>query len=117
MTNNFKNLDVWKTSLELTVNIYKLTSKLPKTEAYGLSDQMKRSAISIPSNIAEGQKRISKAESAHFCSIALGSAAELETQLYIIQKVYKYDVANELNRCIEISKMLSGLYKHLKPRG
>ena len=75
-----KDLDVWNDAMELVTNIYKLTKSFPKDELYGLTSQMRRSAVSVPSNIAEGAARKNKAEFIQFLHIALGSSSELETQ-------------------------------------
>ncbi len=79
----YQELKVWQTGIEITKAAYKLTSKFPKEERYGLISQIRRCAVSIPSNIAEGHSRESKRELARFASIARGSLAELETQLII----------------------------------
>ncbi|MBO5720510.1 MAG: four helix bundle protein [Bacteroidales bacterium] len=80
---NYKNLLVWQKAMDLVVEIYKISKLLPKEEKYGISDQIRRSAVSVPSNIAEGQSRNSIKEFIQFLSIARGSLAELETQLLI----------------------------------
>ena len=85
--NNYKELKVWNDSVELSVEIYDKIKGFPKQELYGLSDQIKRSAVSIPSNIAEGSGRNSQLEFNRFLSIASGSAAELNTQLIIAHKL------------------------------
>jgi len=77
------DLDVWKKSIKLVTEIYKLTESYPKSEIYGLTSQIRRSAVSIPSNIAEGAARSSTKEFSQFLSIALGSVSELETQLIV----------------------------------
>jgi len=116
MNNNqgFKDLRVWKQGIVLAEQIYSLTSKLPTHERFGLIDQLRRSAISIPSNIAEGQKRLNRQETVQFCGIALGSSAELQTQLILASRLYKLPVEKELGECEEISKMLTGLIKAIK---
>ena len=91
---NFRNYSMWQNSLEVCLEIYQLTRKFPSFETYGLGDQLRRAAVSIVSNIAEGAGRRSEAEFAHFLDIALGSAYELETQL-IIAKRRKY-ISKEL---------------------
>ena len=78
-----KDLDVWKLSVEFVTEIYEMTKFFPKDEIYGLTSQIRRPAVSVPSNIAEGAGRKSKIEFRRFLYIALGSAAELETQLII----------------------------------
>lgn len=115
-THDFKNLFVWQKGMELVVQVYDMTNKLPASEKYGLTDQMRRSAVSIPSNIAEGQKRNGRAEAAHFSGIALGSCAELETQFIILSKIYEFDVSKELFLCAEVAKMLTALIKSLRPK-
>lgn len=85
--NSYKDLTVYQKSLELCILIYKTTEEFPRSEIYGLTNQIRRNAVSIPSNIAEGQKRGHKAEYIQFLRIAYGSGAELETQLVIAQKV------------------------------
>src|SRR5258706_10696824 len=81
MVRSFRDLDVWRLGLELVEVIYRCTATFPKSETFGLAAQMRRAAVSIPSNIAEGQARKSTKEFLQFISIALGSLAELDTQL------------------------------------
>ena len=85
---NFRNLEIWSRGIELVKEIYKLTSKFPSNEKFGLISQMQRASVSIPSNIAEGCSRNSDVEFKRFLEIAIGSSFELETQIII---------ANELN--------------------
>lgn len=113
---SYQNLDVWKNSIDLVVDVYKLTKKLPPEERYCLSDQMRRAVISIPSNIAEGQKRFTISDTVHFCSIALGSLAELETQILIVHKVYDLNVTDLQSKCEIISRMLHALIRSLRAR-
>lgn len=82
-TYNYQNLEVWQRSMLVVEDVYKVCHLLPKTETYALCDQMKRSAVSVPSNIAEGQKRLNRCETIQFTGVALGSMAELETQLIL----------------------------------
>lgn len=84
---SYKELKVWKKAIDLTVKIYQLCKYLPKEETFGLSDQMRRSVVSIPSNIAEGQARNSTKDFIRFLYIPQGSRAELETQLEICKKL------------------------------
>jgi four helix bundle protein len=81
MGKSFRDLDVWKLGVELAETIYRITGRFPKAELFGMTSQMRRAAISIPSNIAEGRARTSSREFLHFLSISRGSLAELETQL------------------------------------
>lgn len=83
----YKDLAVWQKSINFTVEIYKLTQTFPKEELYGLTSQIRRAAVSIPSNIAEGNERNSHKEFNQFLHIALGSAAELDTQLLIAKEL------------------------------
>jgi len=98
-TDSYQNLDVWKKSVDLTVSVYELVKQLPKYEQFALIDQMIRATVSIPSNIAEGQKRYSNKDTINFCGIALGSLAELETQLFIVSKVHHIDTKIILDEC------------------
>ena len=82
-----RDLDVWKEGIELVVKVYEIAQRFPNEERYGLVDQIKRSAISIPSNIAEGAARNSKKEFLQFLHISLGSISELETQLVIANRL------------------------------
>ena|SRR3989338_4625218 len=87
MINSYKDLIVWQKAMELVVEIYKLTESFPKEELYGLTSQIRRSVISIPSNIAEGSRRVSRKDFRNFLMIAYGSGAELETQIEIAKKL------------------------------
>ena len=84
---NFRNYDMWKTSLKLSTEIYQIVNKFPSYERFGLSGQMRRASVSIVSNIAEGSSRSTEKDFAHFLQISLGSAYELETQLYIAHQL------------------------------
>lgn len=111
-----KDLLVWEKSIDLVEQIYKFTKQFPKEELYGITNQMRRCAVSIPANIAEGSGRKNKAEFIQFLHIALGSASELETHLIISQRLgflssNSYDeIMNALN---EIIKMICGLINSL----
>lgn len=110
---SYRQLLVWQKSFELTKDIYLLTNKLPKNETFGLSSQLQRCAVSIPSNIAEGQQRNNIKEYRQFLGIARGSAAELETQLLLVQDIYKLDVGTHLENNKEVQKMLYALLQKL----
>ncbi len=84
---SYKNLIVWQKSMDLVVAIYEITESFPKTEMYGLVSQMRRCAVSIPSNIAEGQRRVGRKDYCHFLSISFGSGSELETQIEIVKRL------------------------------
>ena len=116
MLNSYKELIVWQKSFELVKKIYKITDNFPKSEIYGLSSQMRRASISIPSNIAEGFVRKHKKEFSQFVSIAFGSGAELETQI-LLSKELKFITDKDFNEIDgllqEIMKMLNSLKSKL----
>ncbi len=112
----FKKLLVWQKSMRLAVNVYTMTRRFPAAERYGLTSQIRRCAISIPSNIAEGSQRSSKKESANFLMIAKGSLAELETQLLLcsaLQFLSADEAARYLLDIDEIARMLYSLHRKL----
>jgi len=114
---SYKQLTVWQKAIDLASEIYRLTDKFPKQEQYGLTSQMRRAAISIPSNIAEGYKRRHRAEYLQFLSIANGSAAELETQLILARRLLPHlDGDFSKSECLldEILKMLYVMSSRLK---
>ena len=110
--NSYHDLIVWKKGMELAKNVYLVTEEFPKSEIYGLTNQLRRAAISVPSNIAEGHSRHSTAEFSHFLRISLGSLAELDTQL-ILSKELDYipqDTLNQFNdRISDLRKMIHAL--------
>ena len=109
-----KDLDVWKESMTLAKEVYKLTKSFPQEETYGLASQMKRAAVSIPSNIAEGAARNSSKEFIQFLYMSLGSLAELETQL-LLSRELGFLKNEELNGSVEqIRRMLLGLIKYMR---
>ena len=114
-SSKYKDLKVWMKSIELVSEIYDLVKLLPREERYGLSDQMRRAAVSIPSNIAEGHGRHTDKEFIKFLSISRGSLFELETQLEICRRLNYVD-ASRLSgvgeRITEISKMLNSLINY-----
>jgi four helix bundle protein len=110
----YKKLKVWQKAMKLVVQVYKATRNFPKNEQYGLVSQMRRSVISIPSNIAEGHGRSSDKEIVRFLDIARGSIFELDTQIEISKRLNFLDIQeynNIFNMLDEISRMLSGLKK------
>lgn len=110
----YQDLVVWQKSMDFVVAVYKVVGQLPQKENFALADQMRRSAVSIPSNIAEGQKRSSVKEVIQFSSIAFGSLAEAETQLLLAEKLYKINVTEQLQLAAEIGKMIAALIKSLR---
>ena len=104
---SYKKLVVWQRSIVLVNEIYKLTSGLPSTEKFGLTSQMRRCAVSIPSNIAEGYRRKNRGEYLHFLSIADSSSAELETQIIICKSNFpRLEFTRAEDLLEEIQKML-----------
>jgi four helix bundle protein len=115
MIKGHRDLNAWKKSLDLVEDIYRGTKDFPKEEVYSLTSQIRRSVISIPSNIAEGAARNSKKEFIQFLHVALGSTAELETQLLISERLgYLKESSEYLSKLNEIKKMLLGLISFLK---
>lgn len=112
---SFKDLTVWQKGIELSVLVYELCEQLPTSEQYILCSQLKRAAIAIPSNISEGYRRNNTKEYRQFCGIALGSSAELETQLIIASKLYPTVIIEPaLQICIEVQKILTVILSKLK---
>ncbi len=114
-----KDLEVWKKSIELVTSIYKLTKGFPKEEMFGLTNQMRRAAVSIAGNIAEGAARQSVKEFTQFLYISLGSQQELETQLLIstnLMFISKEDYQNISREAEIVGKLLNGLIKSIKNR-
>ena len=110
-----KDLEVWKKSMDLVEDVYNLMKQLPESEKYGLISQIKRSSISIPSNIAEGAARGSTKEFIRFLDIASGSLSELETQLLLLERLGFCSTEENLSEEIEtIGKMLYGLKLSLR---
>lgn len=116
MIKSYKDLLVWQKSLELSVKIYNITRKFPKEEIYGLTSQMRRCSVSIPSNIAEGKNRATRKDFSQFLRIAYGSGAELETQIEISKKLNFIDSESFSEAEIlldEIMRMLNVMIKKL----
>ncbi|MDP2806324.1 MAG: four helix bundle protein [Gallionellaceae bacterium] len=112
----YRDLKVWQASMRLAGEAYRLSAHFPKHEVYGLASQLQRSAVSVPSNIAEGHGRNSPKEFNYFLGIASGSLAELETQLMLAQQfayLTEEEIASPLQLADEIGKMLKGLQKSL----
>ena len=116
---SYKDLAVWKRSMDLTARVYLVSASLPSDERFGLVSQMRRAAVSVPSNIAEGRQRTSTKDFLRFLAIAAGSLAELETlielanRLYQLQSEQVHELASEAD---EVGKMLRGLQQKLEAR-
>ena len=106
----FEDLIVWKKSHDLTLEIYKITKDFPSEEKFGLVSQMRRAAVSIPANIAEGFKRRGSKDKIHFYNISQGSLGELQYYLILVKDLgFKVDLAKINSLILEIGKMLNGL--------
>ncbi|HVR35976.1 MAG TPA: four helix bundle protein [Methylomirabilota bacterium] len=116
---SFRDLLVWQKGIALTKDIYALTQRFPTDEKFGLVSQLRRAAVSVPSNIAEGQARRSSAEFSQFLSVSLGSLAELETQLIIVKELQlaaERQVDPLIAQVHELQKMLHSLRAKLTTR-
>ena len=114
MKHNFKELLVWKKSIDLVKSIYQITSILPSDERFGLISQMNRSSVSMPSNITEGSGRTSEKEFIYFLNIAISSSYELETQLIITNELFQVDIESVIGQISEVQKMILGLKRNLE---
>jgi four helix bundle protein len=118
MSGTFKDLEVWKAAMELAVRVYRLTAQFPREERYGLTSQMRRAAVSVPSNIAEGKGRASDKELIQFLCHSRGSLFEIETQLTIAEQL-GYHTAEDYNavQCevAQIGQMINGLIRSVRP--
>lgn len=113
----YKNMEIWKKSIDLVEEVYSITKYLPKEEKYAITDQMKRAAISIPSNFAEGQGRNTTKDYLQFLSIARGSVYELDTQLEICLRLKyftKEQIHNTCTLCNEINRMINSIITKLR---
>jgi len=117
MLKSYRDLLVWQKALELTVEIYRFSSTFPRAEVYGLTSQLRRAAVSVPSNIAEGYGRGSRKEYVQFLCISQGSLKELETQVLLAQRL-NYGSETAVDRLLELSeevgRMLGALIRSLR---
>jgi four helix bundle protein len=118
MSGTFRDLEVWKAAMELAVQVYRLTTRFPKEERYGLTSQMRRAAVSVPSNIAEGKGRASDKELIQFLCHSRGSLFEIETQLTIGEQL-GYSTTEDCNvirqETARIGQMINGLIRSVRP--
>jgi four helix bundle protein len=116
---SYRDLVVWKKSMALVLNVYRCTQAFPKIETYGLTSQLRRAAVSVPSNIAEGQARLSTGEFRQFLGNARGSLMEVETQIFIASELDYLDQDQSdflLNDTAEAGRILNGLLASLASR-
>jgi four helix bundle protein len=119
LVRSYQQLDVWQLGMDIVEDIYRLTADFPQHEMYGLRSQLRRAAVSIPSNIAEGHARDSTKEFLHHISIALGSTAEAETQLILsgrLQYLTTPILDGIMPRMDRLGRMLGGLQRSLKAK-
>ncbi len=109
---NFRNLKIWINAMQITTNVYLLVRKLPHEERLELSSQIRRSSVSIPSNIAEGSSRTSAKERAHYVEIAIGSAFELETQLLIAKNIGYLTEQEVESQVMELSELQKSMNRY-----
>jgi len=117
MGESYKDLIAWQRAIRLVTGIYEATRGFPRDEVYGLTSQLRRAAVSVPSNIAEGQARFSRKEFHHFLSVARGSLVEIETQLIIARNLgYASPRENQalLDEAAELGRILNGLIASIK---
>ena len=111
-TRSFKDLIVRQKAYRLVLEVYKITKTFPRHETYGLTQQMRRAAVSIPSNLAEGAARAGKKEYAHFISIARGSLSELDTQMKIAEMLgYTEDMTELYEKMSQVGRLLTGMHR------
>jgi four helix bundle protein len=116
---SYRDLEVWQKAMALTKAVYQMTTNLPSEERFGLVNQMRRAAVSIPSNLAEGHARAGVGEFRYFVSIAMGSTAELETQVLLSAELGCLSAPTKntlLEQLDTVGKMLRGLYKSLRAK-
>jgi four helix bundle protein len=119
MSNSYRDLRVWQHAIDMVIEIYKVSENFPKHEMYGLTSQMRRAAVSVPSNIAEGKGRLTDRDRAHFFSQARGSLLELETQVIISQRLNYVPEAMAsflLMRSGDLGRMLNCFVESIRPK-
>jgi four helix bundle protein len=117
MGKSYRDLVAWQKAMDLVASVYRVTSAFPREEIYGLTSQLRRAAVSIPSNIAEGQGRFGATEFRHFLRQANGSLMELETQILIAERlgyITPKEASTVLNSAAEVGKILHGLIASLE---
>jgi four helix bundle protein len=120
MNKGYRDLRVWHLAMTLAEHVYEATKSFPQDERFGLTSQMRRSAVSVPSNIAEGRGRGTDAELTRFCGIAYGSLMELETQAELAHRVgflTSESLSSIMSDCAEVARMLNALRSSLSPKG
>jgi len=118
MGQSFRDLIAWQRAMQLVTDIYRISNNFPRSEIYGLTSQIRRAAVSVASNIAEGQARHSHREFMHFLSIARGSIAEVQSQLLIAQLAYLDTTQTEslTNQASDVCRLVNALYTAIERR-
>lgn len=114
MKHNFRELKIWKDSIEMVKAIYLLTSELPDDEKFGLKSQIQRCAVSVPSNIAEGSGRSTNKDFRNFLNMSLSSSYELETQLIIVNELFQIEIVELIEKLHEVQRMIIVFKKTLE---
>jgi len=114
MRHNFRELEIWKESKKMAKAVYLFSAELPENERFGLKSQMQRSAVSVPSNIAEGSGRSTNKDFNRFVDIALGSSYELETQLTIAGEIFNLETKELINHLNSIQRRIGAFKNTLK---
>ena len=115
---SYRDLIVWQRAMDLVLAVFEVTRAFPREEAFGLTSQLRRACVSVPSNIAEGQGRHSPKEFVRFLEIAHGSLQEVETQVMIAHRLHYVDDTREqllLTQCAEVARLLHGLTHSIRP--
>lgn len=113
---NFREIKIWQEALVLVKEVYAFTTKLPKEEKFGITSQINRSAVSIPSNIAEGSGRTSNKEFIRFLEIAISSSYELETQLILVEEIYSLSSKEIIEHLHALQNRIGGFTRQIKER-
>lgn len=113
---NFREIKIWQEALLLVKDVYLLTANLPKEEKYGLTSQINRSAVSIPSNIAEGSGRTSNKEFVRFLEIAISSSYELETQLILVEELFNLAINETIEKLHALQNRIGGFIRQIRER-
>jgi four helix bundle protein len=114
---SYRDLTAWQMAMDLVVSVYEMTREFPENERYGLTNQLRRAAVSIPSNVAEGQGRSTSRDFLHFLSVAYGSLQEVETQLILAQRLgfaSEQKIDSILAQCGEVGRLTNGLRRSLR---
>lgn len=118
MGQSYRDLLAWQKAMDLVISVYKTTQSFPRDEVYGLASQLRRTAVAVPTNIAEGQARYSPNDFFYFLGRARGALVEVETQLILAQRlgyVADEDARQLLDHCAEVGKILNGLISAIRP--